>query len=105
MMLSLIGALLVDTDQKHVTKFLIDFVLSYLQSIDIMDIWKIDQPESLLEQILAANEINGFEYRLLRETGVNTILPSYLIGIYCNKNLLGFGNDEVKKMDFNLIIF
>lgn len=89
-MLSLIGALNHDTDEKHTRKFIIDFVLTYLYPIDIMDIWNVDQ--NMLKDILNRNGINNFEYRLLRETGANTIIPSYLVGIYCNKKLLGFGN-------------
>lgn len=94
-MLSLIGALQHDTDEKHAQKFIIDFVMTYLNSVDILDIWdvwEVRKPSLLVGQILATNGYRDrFEYRVLRETGANAILPSYLIGIYVNKKLLGFG--------------
>lgn len=90
-MLSLIGALKHDVDEKHTTKFIIDFVLTYLYSIDPMDVWKIENPENSVKSVLKFNQIDDFEYRILRQTGINTILPSYLIGVYVNKKLLGFG--------------
>lgn len=90
-MLSIIGALKHDTDDKHATKFIIDFIMTYLYSIDIIDIWEILDPEKHVKTILNTNGIKDFEYRLLRATGTNTIIPTYLIGVYCNKKLLGFG--------------
>lgn len=93
-MLSLIGALKHDTDEKHTTRFIIDFVMTYLNSIDIMDIWdiwEVRKPSLLVAQICKSNGIRGYEYRLMRQTGANTILPTYMVGIYANKKLLGFG--------------
>ena len=92
-MLSLIGALKHDTNEKQAIKFIIDFVLTYLYSLDLMDIWQIENPDKILKTILSTNKLDNskFEYRLLRETGSNTIIPSYLIGFYCNQKLLGFG--------------
>lgn len=96
-MLSLIGALKHDTDEQHTRKFIIDFVLTYLNSVDILDhfvwdVWEVRKPSLLLGQILRTNGYHDlFDYRVLRETGANAILPSYLIGIYVNKKLLGFG--------------
>lgn len=90
-MLSLIGALRHDIGEQHATRFIIDFVLTYLYSIDVMDVWEIENPERLVRSILKTNNIEDFEYRILRQTAINTILPSYLIGVYCNRKLLGFG--------------
>ena len=93
-MLSLIGALKHDTDERHATRFIIDFVMTYLNSVDIMDIWdiwEVRKPSLLVAQIAKSNGIGGYDYRLMRQTGANTILPTYVIGVYFHKKLLGFG--------------
>ena len=93
-MLSLIGALRHDTDEQHTIRFIIDFVMTYLNSVDIMDvwdIWEVRKPSLLVAQILKSNGFHGFDFRVLRETGTNTILPTYVVGIYVNQKLLGFG--------------
>jgi dsRNA-specific ribonuclease len=90
----LIGANLHDNGTAHANKFIIDFIATYLQSIDLLEIWDIENPAQVLEQILKNSQVSAPEARLLRESGVNTITPCYLVGFYSDQQLLGSGPGE-----------
>lgn len=69
-----------------------DFVASYLCGKDINDFWDISQPWTMLMEINKQQGGGILEPRILRETGRNTLLSAYLVGIYNGeKTLLGTG--------------
>lgn len=73
----------------HTNKFIIDFIMTYLQDKMIFEIWDLTNPKSVLNTILTNEGLPNYEPRLLHQVGVSTILPSYLVGLYVNKKLIG----------------
>lgn len=88
-MKALVGASLADNGDTHTNNFIIDFIATYLQSVDLLEVWNIEEPIKVLQQILNNNHLNEPEARLLRETGMNTLIPCFLVGHYVDKQLLG----------------
>ena len=93
-MAALIGVNLRDNGSLHTNKFVIDFIATYLQGIDIMDIWNVPEPTSTLNCIIKNSGMSPPEPRLLRETGRNTLIPCFLVGLYVDKQMLGSGPGE-----------
>ncbi|XP_053210446.1 39S ribosomal protein L44, mitochondrial-like [Panonychus citri] len=91
---SLLGLLEETSGSQQCQKFIIDIILPYLNDKDLLEIWNPISPEIKVQQILQNDGLPQFEARLLRETGRNTIFSCYTVGLYVNKNLLGYGPGE-----------
>lgn len=65
-----------------------------------MELWQCDEPEAVVNRILANDGLPPYEPRILRETGRNTVLGCFVVGLYSNKNLLGYGETNLIKMSF-----
>ncbi|RWS08841.1 39S ribosomal protein L44-like protein [Dinothrombium tinctorium] len=91
---ALIGALMKEKGEKHTEKFIIDFILTYINDQDIMEVWNLPQAEIALSNVLKNNGITEYEPRLLRESGRNTIYACFMVGMYVDKKLIGFGSGE-----------
>lgn len=97
---AMVGALAesqTDGSLHHPYNFVRDFVCTQLNQVDVNDLWTINEPFELLEQICATKlNIQTLEPRIIGETGKNTILATCHIGIYDaeTKKLLGSGFGE-----------
>lgn len=75
--------------------FIVDMIISYLNDKDIMDdIWIIPNPKETLNLILANSRLPAYEPRIMFQTGVNTLEPCHVVGLYTNKKLLGSSAGE-----------
>uniref|UniRef100_T1KY58 Large ribosomal subunit protein mL44 n=2 Tax=Tetranychus urticae TaxID=32264 RepID=T1KY58_TETUR len=91
---SLIAVLDETKGSKQCEKFIIDIILPYLHDKDLLAIWDPVDPENKVRKILQNDGLPDFEPRLMRETGRNTIFSCYIVGLYVNKNLIGYGPGE-----------
>lgn len=91
-LLAVIGALEKSTgDLERTQCFIQDFICTQLNQKDIMEIWIIDDPETLLRNLCRERKIAEPEARLLGDCGRNTVLAAYYVGLYSNKKLIGKG--------------
>jgi len=88
---SLVALLKESKGAKHANKFIIDFIMTFLNDKDILVLWDLKDPEMVLQKILSNNNLPPYEARLLRETGQSTIFACYNVGLYVNQELKGFG--------------
>lgn len=65
-----------------------------LNQKDINDLWEIERPLALLEELCTDRKMSVPEPRLIGEAGKNTLLAAYHVGIYIDKQLLGTGFGE-----------
>lgn len=75
-------------------EFIRDFICTQLNQKDINDLWTIERPIELLQDICKDLKFGEPEPRLIGDAGKNTILAAYHVGIYCDKKLLGTGFGE-----------
>ncbi|XP_076630806.1 mitochondrial ribosomal protein L44 [Colletes latitarsis] len=95
--LALVGALVVSVNEDHASTFIQDFLIVGLASKDLSEIWCPTEPFIMLNDIIF-NETKAFvEPRLIRQAGKNTILSSYQIAVYSNKQFLGSGYGQTIK--------
>lgn len=92
--LAIVGAVHESCGEARACEFIRDIVLPQLNQKDINEYWAIDNPMKLLEEICREKKLGEPEPRILGEAGINTVLASYHIGIYCNKHLIGAGYGE-----------
>lgn len=92
-MLAVIGALQESTggDLQRSYSFVQDFICTQLNQKDLMEVWNIEEPETVLRQQCKERKMMEPEARLLGDCGRNTVLAAYLVGFYSNKQLIGKG--------------
>jgi large subunit ribosomal protein L44 len=86
---AIIGALHHDQGADRTNLFIQDFIISQLIGKDILELCAINNPMGLLADTLRQQGRSDPEPRLLWSTGSETILASYVIGIYCDRQLIG----------------
>ncbi|XP_038053823.1 39S ribosomal protein L44, mitochondrial-like isoform X2 [Patiria miniata] len=91
---AIVGAIVQDTGAQKAGLFVRDFILSHLVDKDINELWPITNPMGLLVEILEREGRALPEARLLRQVGTSTIMPLYMVGVYSDKKLLGWGPGE-----------
>jgi len=87
---ALIGAL--DSRQPdRAAKLVIDVIASQLHGKEVQEICtkSLANPMNVLTNILTNSGMEPPEPRLLFQTGPDTILASHLVGLYCNKEIIG----------------
>ena len=87
---AVVGLISRERGEEHTKKFIIDFIMPYLQDKHIFEMWEVDNGVDLLKKILH-NSNQAYEPRLQWETGRNTIMPCFVVGLYVNKELIGSG--------------
>jgi len=76
-------------------RFLIDFLIPQLVGKDILhDIWKPTDPMSLLVEELKARSMSAPEARLISQTGINTVMPMFVVGLYSGRDFLANSGAE-----------
>lgn len=88
------GAINASAGIERTFEFVRDFVCTQLNQKDINDLWSPDQPLEQLHELCMEKKLGEPEPRLIGEAGKNTILATYHVGIYCNRELLGTGFGE-----------
>lgn len=88
---ALVAALEESVDVNHVANFVRDFLIVVLAEKDLREIWNPARPVELLNDILRKQNKSPAEPRLIAQTGQNTILVVYHIGMYSDKQFLGSG--------------
>lgn len=80
--------------QEQAFIFIRDFVCTQMNQRDLLEIWRIDDPEFLLKQICEEKNLGEVEPRFIGDCGKNTLLAAYHVGLYANKKLIGHGFGE-----------
>lgn len=93
-LLAFIGGLVQEQGEQHAYKFIIDFILSFLQDKHIFEIWDLEDSRGVLKTIISNEGLGTYESRLIRETGKNTIEPCYAVGIFVNKEMIAWSSAE-----------
>ncbi|KAH9423374.1 39S ribosomal protein L44, mitochondrial [Dermatophagoides pteronyssinus] len=98
---SIVGALIQTNGggEKRAQNFIIDFICTYLNGRDPLEIWRIDQMDLNLEIFLQNQNPNlKCESRILRQSAIDTIESCFIVGIYSNDDdnpkLLGQSSGE-----------
>lgn len=74
---------------KRATSFVIDFVLTYLNGVDILEIWPLHQLQLDFESLLSSRGVAQCEPRLLYRSAEGSIECCFVVGIYSQDRLLG----------------
>lgn len=93
-MKAIVGALRASSDDARAELFVQDFVLTQLIGRDVNEMWTIDNPMGLLVDILRREERPLPESRIVRESGRNTLMAVFNVGVYSDRKLLGIGFGE-----------
>jgi large subunit ribosomal protein L44 len=91
---AVVGALVESSGEKRAAEFIRDILLTQLNQKDINEYWNIKNPMQLLKEICKGKKLGEPEPRLIGDTGKNTILACYHVGMYCNKRQVGSGFGE-----------
>lgn len=90
-LLAVIGTIEQCNGQERAFLFIRDFICTQMNQRDLLEIWRIDDPEILLKQICDERNLGEIEPRLIGDCGKNTLLAAYHVGLYANKKLVGRG--------------
>lgn len=75
--------------------FLLDFLIPQLVGKDILhDVWQPSDPMSLLISELCAKSMEMPRARLVDQTGVNTVLPTFVVALYSGEKYLARSSAE-----------
>ncbi|CAL7949330.1 unnamed protein product [Xylocopa violacea] len=88
---ALVGALAESVDVDHAAAFIQDFLIVGLADKDLTEIWCPAKPFEMLNDVICTERKTSIEARLIGQAGKNTILSTYCVGIYANKEYLGSG--------------
>ncbi|XP_011502006.1 PREDICTED: 39S ribosomal protein L44, mitochondrial [Ceratosolen solmsi marchali] len=91
---ALISALNRSVNLEHASLFVRDILISLLVEKDLTEIWCVEDPISILNDILSRENKELAEPRIIAQTGINTLLSVYQIAVYSNKKFLGSGIGE-----------
>lgn len=96
---ALIAGIESDLGLDRVRRFVVDIIISYLNDKDILDdVWIVPNPEQTLNHILANSQLPAYEPRLMFQTGVRTLEPCHLVGLYVNQKLIGSSAGETLRI-------
>ncbi|XP_026740816.1 39S ribosomal protein L44, mitochondrial [Trichoplusia ni] len=90
---AIVGALLDSSGEERAAHFVRDFVITQLQGQDVNEYWPIEDPWTMLTDILKKDGAT-IEPRLIGEAGKNTLLACYRVGLYVDKKILSTGFGE-----------
>lgn len=89
--LALIAALIESVNASHAAVFVRDFLIVVLADKELASIWCPNKALSELNDILLKTGRAPAEPRLIAQNGVNTLLASYHVAFYSDKQFLGSG--------------
>lgn len=92
---ALVGAIEESNGRERGALFVRDFIIASLSGQDIHAIYIPENKLELLTEIFVREGKEVPEPRLINQTGVNTIIPSFRVGLYCAKKYIGSGNSSL----------
>ncbi|XP_011312845.1 39S ribosomal protein L44, mitochondrial [Fopius arisanus] len=92
--LALVSALAQSVDEIHTGKFIRDFLIATLAERDLTELWHPEEPLKILNGILTRDGGEPAEPRLIAQSGVNSVLPVYQVGLYSKKEFLAAGTED-----------
>lgn len=84
---AIVSALIQSSGAERAGNFVRDFVITMLHHQDINELWVVERPMELLQELMKKAGMSEPELRLIGESAKNTILACYRVGIYVDKNL------------------
>ncbi|KAM9468662.1 large ribosomal subunit protein mL44 [Clarias gariepinus] len=91
---AVIGALEQSSSSERAGLFIRDFIGTQLIGKDLFDMWNVVNPMGTLVDELSRRGESLPEPRLIQSSGASTVLPLYIVGLYCDKKLLAHGPGE-----------
>jgi large subunit ribosomal protein L44 len=88
-LIGIVGALAKSQNQARAEIFVQDFILTQLHGKELMHLLNITNPMGLLADILQKEKLGEPEARLLWQTGSETVMAAYVVGVYSDKELIG----------------
>jgi len=90
-----VGAIIMCKDSMVAGEFLLDFVVPQLVGKDILhDLWNPKDPMSILVKELKLRSMQEPEARLVAQSGINTVLPVYIVALYSDRKFLAKSGGE-----------
>lgn len=94
-----IGGVERDLGKNRVQRFIVDIILTYLDDKSILDdIWIIPNPRETLNLILKNSKLPNYEPRIMFQTGIKTLEPCHIVGLYVNERYIGSNAGETLKI-------
>jgi len=87
-------AALAKTDKERALVFVTDIIGGQIAGKDINEIWTIVDPMGILTKIILGSGLPAPESRLMWQTGPGTIFSNHMVGIFCNKEIIGESSGE-----------
>ncbi|GFU28347.1 ribosomal protein L44, mitochondrial [Nephila pilipes] len=91
---AVIGSIATDSGIPRAENFVLDFICPQLIGKDVFEIWDLENPLDILNEILQRHGLEECEPRLIFESGRNSIEAIYHVGLYSNREYLGRGPGE-----------
>ena len=88
---AVVGAVYFDRGPCAARKFVHNFILPQLSQNEINDAVRLENPRELLEFMLKQQNRGPLESRLLKESGRLTHFPTFVVGIFSDKKIVGEG--------------
>ena len=88
---AVVGAIYFDQGALAARKFVRNFILPQLSQNEINDVVRLENPKELLEFMLKHQNRGPPEARLLKESGRLTHFPTFVVGIFSDKKIVGEG--------------
>lgn len=99
---ALIASLNKSVDLNHAGIFVRDFLIVNLAEKDLMEIYCPDEPFEIINQILAKDNKEAVEPRIIGQSGRRTIQRVYHIGLYSEKNFISSGKNFIYFQNQNI---
>lgn len=75
--------------------FVQDMLVTMLYGQDVNELWNPIDPVGILAKILKREGRGEPEFRLIRQSGPNTILAAYHVAVYSDKNFVAEGIEDI----------
>ena len=91
---ALVGAIGESSGKERGALFVRDFIIASLSGQDLHAIYIPENKFELLTEIFMREGKEEPEPRIINQTGINTIIPSFRVGLYSAKKFIGSGNSQ-----------
>lgn len=85
---ALVGAIHFDQGCSEARRFVEDFIITQLQGEELHKILHFDFPEKVLQNIFAIQGKEKPEARLIQQSGLNTLVPVYVVGVFTGDKMI-----------------
>lgn len=85
---AVVGAIYIDQGSSEARRFVEDFLITQLQDQELHKILHFDHPEKVLQNIFAIQGKEKPEARVIQESGVNTLVPVYVVGVFSGDKMI-----------------